>query len=79
MKNKRNLKDWIHHLVDEDGIKTEVTLEMNDEMLRKLVLAILGAGAGVMLLHHLLKNTIPSRQVSDIQKQLFEIKNTLKP
>ncbi|WP_029209624.1 hypothetical protein [Aquimarina agarilytica] len=74
MSQKRNLKSWIHNLVDEDGIKTEVTLEMDDEMLRKLVFAILGAGTGVILFHHLLKNTIPNRQLSSIQNQLQQLK-----
>ncbi len=78
MKQRKNLNDWINNLVDKDGIKTEVTLVIPDDTLRKVTWTIVGVGTGVILLHHLLKNTIPNRQVGEIQKQLRHIQTTLK-
>ncbi|WP_010520478.1 hypothetical protein [Aquimarina agarivorans] len=77
MKKKHSLNNIIDSLIDDDGIKTEVTLTVTDTTLFKIIAALLASGVCVMLVNHLLKNQFPnsqlhriSNEVSLIQKQL---------
>ena len=77
MKSKKNLSGILDSLIDDDGLKTEVTLTITDETLMKVILAFVVSGVGVMVLNHLLKNQFPNRQLALIKKEITLIKNNL--
>ena len=74
MSSKKSLNNILDSLIDDDGLKTEVTLTITDETLLKIIVALVGSGVGVMLLNHLLKNQFPNRQLSMLNKQVSLIK-----
>ena len=73
MAENRNIKDYLDALVDKDGIKTDVTVTLTDDMLMKLILALLASGFTLIIIGNLLKNTFPNRQLRDLQKQVSNI------
>ncbi len=74
MSKKINIGHWLNNLVDENGVKTEVTLTMTDETLKQLIIALLGSGIAIVVLHHLLKNTFPNAQLRAIYNQINQLK-----
>lgn len=79
MKNKRSLNNIIDSLIDKDGLKTEVTVTMTQDTLIKMVVALLASGIGIMLIHHLLKNSFPSKQLTELTSEVSFIKKQLVP
>jgi len=52
MSSKKSLNNILDSLIDDDGLKTEVTLTITDETLVKLIIAFVGSGIAVMMLNH---------------------------
>ncbi|WP_346881310.1 hypothetical protein [uncultured Algibacter sp.] len=77
MAKKRSFNNIIDSLIDDEGLKTEVTVTLTDETLIKVIVALLASGIGVMLVNHLLKNQFPNRQLSTISKEVTSIKKQL--
>lgn len=77
MSKKRSLNTILDSLIDDEGLKTEVTLTITDDTLIKVIVALLASGICVMLVNHLLKNQFPNRQLSSISKEVISIKNQL--
>lgn len=77
MSKKRSLNTILDSLIDDEGLKTEVTLTITDDTLIKVIVALLASGICVMLVNHLLKNQFPNRQLSGISKEVTSIKNQL--
>lgn len=77
MSTKRSLSSLIDSLVDKDGIKTEVTVTITDDTVRKIIVAFLASGISVVLLHHLLKNSFPNKQLLQISETVLTIKKQL--
>lgn len=73
-----NLKDLLSNLVDDDGIKTEVTLTITNQTLTKVIIALLASGATIVLVAHLTKNMFPNHQLSLLTADIKSIKETLK-
>lgn len=74
MSKKKSFSKIINSLVDDDGLKTEVTITMTDETLLKLILALLASGASVMLIYLVLKNQFPNKQLQIISNQINQMK-----
>ena len=77
MAKKRSLNNIIDSLIDDEGLKTEVTLTMTDDTLIKVIIALLASGICVMLVNHLLKNQFPNRQLTTISNEVILIKKQL--
>lgn len=77
MKKKRSLNSIIDSLVDDDGLKTEVTITITDQTLFKVITALLSTGIGVILIHHLLKNQFPNQQLHQLTSEVSSIKNQI--
>ncbi|MFC4632788.1 hypothetical protein ACFO3O_02655 [Dokdonia ponticola] len=74
----KSIKDIVSSLVDDDGIKTEVTLTMTNQTLTKIIIALLASGATIVLVAHLTKNMFPNHQLSLLTADIKTIKETLK-
>ena len=74
----KSIKDIVSSLVDDDGIKTEVTLTMTNQTLTKIIIALLASGATIVLVAHLTKNMFPNHQLSLLTADINTIKETLK-
>ncbi|MBW4971311.1 MULTISPECIES: hypothetical protein [Flavobacteriaceae] len=74
----KSIKDIVSSLVDDDGIKTEVTLTMTNQTLTKIIIALLASGATIVLVAHLTKNMFPNHQISLLTADIKIIKETLK-
>lgn len=74
----KSIKDIVSSLVDDDGIKTEVTLTMTNQTLTKIIVALLASGATIVLIAHLTKNMFPNHQLSLLTADIKTIKETLK-
>ena len=74
----KSIKDIVSSLVDDDGIKTEVTLTMTNQTLTKIIIALLASGATIVLIAHLTKNMFPNHQLSLLTADIKTIKETLK-
>lgn len=77
MSSKKSLNNILDSLIDDDGLKTEVTLTITDETLVKLIIAFVGSGIAVMMLNHVLKNQFPNRQLGHLSKEVSTIKKHL--
>ena len=77
MTSKKSLSNIIDSLIDDDGLKTEVTLTVTDETLTKVIIAFVASGVCVMLLNNLLKNQFPNHQLSKLNKEVMLIKKAL--
>lgn len=77
MEKKRNIKNYLDALVDKDGLKTEVTITMTDNTMRKLILSMLIAGLSMLLITKVLRAFFPDQQMTVIQAELSEIKKIL--
>jgi len=74
----KSIKDIVSSLVDDDGIKTEVTLTMTNQTMTKIIVALLASGATIVLVAHLTKNMFPNHQLSLLTADIKTIKETLK-
>lgn len=74
----KSIKDIVSSLVDDDGIRTEVTLTMTNQTLTKIIIALLASGATIVLVAHLTKNMFPNHQLSLLTADIKTIKETLK-
>ena len=74
----KSIKDIVSSLVDDDGIKTEVTLTMTNQTLTKIIIALLASGATIVLVAHLTKNMFPNHQLSLLTADIKIIKEPLK-
>jgi len=74
----KSIKDIVSSLVDDDGIKTEVTLTMTNQTLTKVIISLLASGATIVLVAHLTKNMFPNHQLSLLTADIKTIKETLK-
>ena len=74
MAKKRNLKNYLDALVDDEGLKTEVTITLTDRTLIKLIAALVGSGITIILIALTLKNTFPNRQLLRIEKSVQQLK-----
>lgn len=75
---RRNIKEYIDALVDDEGLKTDVKFTMTDETLWKMIGGLILAGAGIALIAHILKNVVPNKHLAENRAVLLEIKNKLK-
>ena len=75
---KRQIKDLLDGLVDKDGLKTEVTINITNRTLTKLSLTLLGTGIAIIVIANLVKNLRPNHQLSLISEQIKTIKSHLK-
>ena len=78
MPQKRSIKDLLDGLVDKDGLKTEVTINITNRTLTKLSLTLLGTGIAIIVIANLVKNLRPNHQLSLISEQIKTIKSHLK-
>lgn len=75
---RKNIKEYIDALVDDEGLKTDVKFTMTDETLWKMIGGLILAGAGIALIAHILKNIVPNKHLAENRAVLLEIKNKLK-
>lgn len=78
MPQKRSIKDLIDGLVDKDGLKTEVTINITDRTLTKVTLVLLGTGIAIIVIANVAKNLISNHQLTAIKEELQTIKSNLK-
>ena len=74
---KRSLKDYVNALVDDKGLRTDVTVTLTDRTLWKIIGGLIVAGAGIALIAHLLKNAFPNKQLAENNRLLIDIKKGL--
>lgn len=77
-RKKRNISNILDALVDEDGLKTEVTITLTNRTLLKIVIGMLVSGVAIVIISQMLKNWIPNDQLANIQKEVLQIKQQLK-
>lgn len=77
-RKKRNISNILDALVDEDGLKTEVTITLTNQTLLKIVIGMLVSGVAIVVISQMLKNWIPNEQLANIQKEVLQIKQQLK-
>ncbi|WP_046756643.1 hypothetical protein [Kordia jejudonensis] len=56
MPQKRNIKGLLDSLVDKDGLKTEVTINITNRTLTRLSLTLLGTGVAIIIIARLANN-----------------------
>lgn len=56
MPQKRNIKGLLDSLVDKDGLKTEVTINITNRTLTRLSLTLLGTGIAIIVIAKLAYN-----------------------
>lgn len=78
MPQKRSIKDLIDGLVDKDGLKTEVTINITDRTLTKVTLVLLGTGIAIIVIANVTKNLISNHQLTAIKEELQTIKSNIK-
>jgi ribosomal protein S15P/S13E len=78
MRKTKNSKSLLERLVDDDGIKTEVTITLTSQTLIKIVAALLVSGATIALITHTVRNRMPNRQLSNLEKDIASIQSHLK-
>ncbi len=66
----RKLSDYLENLLDEDGIKTDITLTIEQQTLLQLIAGMVIAGVSVLLIAQLFKVYFPNPQLTAILKQL---------
>ena len=77
MEAKKQLKGYLDALIDDEGLKTEVTITLTDQTLWKIVGALVGSGLAIVLVAQLLKNAIPNKQLAENNRLLRELKNAM--
>lgn len=77
MAEKRSVKQFLDALVDDKGLRTDVTVTMTDKTLWKIIGGLIAAGVTIALIAHLLKNAFPNRQLAENNRLLLEIKKGL--
>ena len=77
-RKKRNIGNILDALVDQDGLKTEVTITLTNQTLLKIVIGMLVSGVAIVVISQMLKNWIPNEQLASIQKEVLQIKQQLK-
>ena len=75
---KKNLKSYLDALVDDEGLKTEVTINITNQTLVKVALVVMASGAAIVLATHLTRNWFPNHQLSLLNADVANIKQTLK-
>ena len=78
MRKTKRTKTLLERLVDDDGIKTEVTITLTNQTLTKLVVALLVSGVAIALIAHIIRTRMPNRQLAQIEKQVASIQTHLK-
>jgi len=77
-RKKRNLNNILDALVDKDGLKTEVTITLTNQTLLKIIAGMLLSGVAIILVANRSKNLFPNTQLTAIQREVINIKQTLK-
>ena len=78
MSEKRKLSDYLDALIDDDGIKTDLSVTISKNDLERIAIVLIASGVAITLVWHLVKNIFHNRQLSTTNRQLLEIKNHLK-
>ena len=73
----KNLQEYLDALVDQDGLKTEITITLTNPTLWKVVGGLAAAGVGIALMTHLMKNAFPNKQLAENNRLLQEIQKSL--
>ncbi len=76
-RKRRNIGNILDALVDKDGIKTEVTITLTNQTLLKIIGGLLISGVAIIVVAHVVKNIIPNAQLTAIEKEIINIKQTL--
>ncbi|OED42503.1 hypothetical protein AB832_02995 [Flavobacteriaceae bacterium (ex Bugula neritina AB1)] len=77
-KKRRNIGNILDALVDKDGIKTEVTITLTNQTLLKIIMGLLLSGVAIIVVANVVKNLLPNTQLAAIEKEIINIKQTLK-
>ena len=77
-RKKRNLSGLLNSLIDQDGLRTEVTITLTNQTLLKIIIGLLVSGFAIVVVANLVKNFFPNAQLSVLEKEIIQIKQTLK-
>lgn len=75
---KRSIKGLLDNLVDKDGLKTEVTINITNRTLTRLSLTLLGTGIAIVVIANIVKNLRPNHQLALIHKEIETIQSLIK-
>lgn len=73
----QNIGAKLNQLVGDDGIKSDVKVEITDESIKKLVLGLLAAGFGIVVIAHTVKLVFRNRDLQSINTNVIELKKLL--
>lgn len=73
----KSVESMYNQVVGDEGIKSDISLQLDDQTLRKLVLALLLTGVGIAFAAHLLKNVIRNKELVALRSDVAAIKNHL--
>jgi hypothetical protein len=66
---KRNIKGLLDSLVDKDGLKTEVTINITNRTLTRLSLTLLGTGIAIIVIAKLAFELNTEKQIKSLIKK----------
>jgi len=69
-----NRRGFLDDLIDEDGLKTEVTLTLTNRTVTRIVTALLISGLSLMVIQLIIRQLLPNPQLVDINKKLEQLK-----
>ena len=71
---RQKRKGILDKLIDKDGIKTEVTVSLNNQTLMRSIVALLIAGGSLMLMHLVIRQFFPNPELVAIKRLLTQMK-----
>ena len=74
---KKSVKDYLDALVDNEGLRTDVTVTLTQQTLWSIIGGLVLAGASIALIANLIKNAFPNKQLTINNQLLLAIKKTL--
>ncbi len=76
---KKSVKDYLDALVDNEGLRTDVTVTLTQQTLWSIIGGLVLAGASIALIANLIKNAFPNKQLTINNQLLLAIKKGIKP
>jgi len=66
-------KGILDKLIDNDGLKTEVTVSLTNQTLSRTIIALLVAGMSLMAIHLIVRQFFPNPQLEEIKNLINQM------
>jgi hypothetical protein len=76
-KDKKTVGDFLGSIVGDDGIKSDVNVEITTATVKKVVAALIIAGASIAVIAHGLKYVFRNKELKSIQREVTAIGSLL--